>query len=736
VKVNYSNTLTSICQHLGLLEGTPSVELSLLEKAAKWALNALDTEGSLLGRYQPVALRPVLATLKGNQTHQFRKAETLSIDLEMPQPEKPDLTAYFSQLKRELQANLDNHLLLTTLERWGSTLAVNERYNDISLFDFIRTTVGIALCLEKGNGQMRLIGGGISGIQPYLYEIISKNAAKLLKGRSFYVQLLVDSLMNETLEAFDLSDCHVIYASGGGFYVFIPNTSDVEDRFKEFSKSMSEAIYKKHKMTLPLDLALTDVFDASKPVNEIWEGLFQQLEKLKYKRLNNSTVLLDAFFDKVEQGGTREKDPITNEEFDIDDKGKPQKIRLHEGDDANDPNTVWVKPSTKQQIDLGKDLRHANYWLISDKEKIEGLGKATIKDPFDKYHYLEEFDTHLSADATVFALNETSTKFSFAFYGGNKFPINEDGYAKAFDELIDNKDFKRLGILRMDVDGLGSIFSDADKIKSSTYGLNWTRYVAVSRSLDHFFKGYLNKLQQIIEEKLNAKETSVIIYSGGDDLFLVGRWDTVLALAEAIYEKFDKWTNGVLTISGGLELLPAKFPIMQGARLTADAEKKAKKHKYPVYTEGSPLGEKNALTFLETPLSWQHEFDLVNQLQETLYNFIESPKSNTGLSEKGLDKSIIGKINIHAEAQRIYLEKKAQNKPASPQWMWLIAYDLSQVRDRLPKDATNAKAFIDELKNASVSNRYAGEKIKSNYPFLQLLQLAARWAEMRYRSNS
>ena len=67
--------------------------------------------------------------------------------------------------------------------------------NDLKLpvdhIDFIKMSVGIAECLKNGNGNLRLAGGSLSGIQSYLYEIVSKNAARLLKGRSFYIQTCI-----------------------------------------------------------------------------------------------------------------------------------------------------------------------------------------------------------------------------------------------------------------------------------------------------------------------------------------------------------------------------------------------------------------------------------------------------------------------------------------------------------------------------------------------------------------
>ena len=681
---------------------------ALLLKAANWTLNSNSFQFS---EYKAEALKPILATLNNkNSTDQYLKPEPLSIKVSMPLKEKPDALTHFKDLKNALNKSSDENLL-TTLEIFGSTLSVNAQYDDISLFDFIKTTVGIAACLQVGNGKLRLAGGGISGIQTYLYEIISKNAAKLLKGRSFYIQLLVDSALNELISDFDLSPCHVVYSSGGGFYVFMPDIDDLNDRFKTFSKKISESIYAKHKIALAIDLAMTDVFDEKAEVNVIWSGLFQKIGNLKYKRFENNDALFDDFFEKVEQGGINEKDPITNEEFDIDTDGKPIKVKLHEADDAKDANTIWVKPFTKSQIDLGRNLQKANF-LINSSEKINGNTKKLFQGPFDTFHYLVEENT---IGALAISINKIETGNPFIFYGGNKFPIHDNGDIKSFDELTENKDFSRLAILRMDVDDLGSIFSDVDKIKSKQYGLNWVRYVAVSRNLDLFFKGYLNELKLEIDPE---NETSVIIYSGGDDLFIVGRWDTMIAFAEAIYTKFKAWTNGTLTISGGLEILPRKFPIMQGAKMTAKSELKAKRHSIIV---NDLRLEKNTITILGKSLNWEYEFTIVKELQEKLYDMITNKK---------YDKSIIHKIISHADAQFDY-----QHRKTSPRWMWIFAYDFSQIISRLPDEKNHLKPFLNQLKTASITNQYKGEKIKGSYPFLQLLQLAARCAELRNRAN-
>src|SRR5690606_3646260 len=128
--------------------------------------------------------------------------------------------------------------------------------------------------------------------------------------------------------------------------------------------------------------------------------------------------------------------------------------------------------------------------------------------------------------------------------GGNIF----DG--KTFDEFCQKESeeaFHRLGVLRMDVDDLGYIFQNGIPPERATL----SRYAALSRSFDYFFSGYLNTIQQAI-----APNTSFIIYSGGDDLFIVASWEDAVKLAKQIRDDFKVFTcdNPAFTVSGGIAI--------------------------------------------------------------------------------------------------------------------------------------------------------------------------------------
>ena len=52
-----------------------------------------------------------------------------------------------------------------------------------------------------------------------------------------------------------------------------------------------------------------------------------------------------------------------------------------------------------------------------------------------------------------------------------------------------------------------------------------------------------------------------IVYSGGDDVFLVGAWNDVIAACVDLKNALERFTEGTLTISGGIGIYPSKYPV-------------------------------------------------------------------------------------------------------------------------------------------------------------------------------
>ena len=79
-----------------------------------------------------------------------------------------------------------------------------------------------------------------------------------------------------------------------------------------------------------------------------------------------------------------------------------------------------------------------------------------------------------------------------------------------------------------------------------------------------FFKCYINSLLREGEAGIFAgkgKRNAAIVYSGGDDVFLVGAWNEVIAAFQELKNALARFAQGTLTISGGIGVYPEKYPL-------------------------------------------------------------------------------------------------------------------------------------------------------------------------------
>lgn len=656
--------------------------------------------------------------------------------------------------------------LLFLLEKYTVTVPSSTQYlPDVSLYDHLKSTAALSLCLfdyiQAGNQKvvavsaddtpLLLIGGDLSGIQAFIYDIIGRSAAKNLKGRSFYLQLIVDSIVQYLLDGLKLYRANVVYSSGGGFYLLAPNTTFVRETLPNLQREVAEKLRDEQgvKLYLAIDcqpVTQAQLYGQNGSIGDVWIGLTEKLAAQKKRRYAVTLATTDYafFFEPSEVGGESRgsRDAITSEEFKRDpETGKLLEETYPSGLDEDGTNQRVRKP-TFEQIRLGRTLRETiryvvraaqpiTYW--EPDERIFDVETSRFFNPLGlgKHYYfigekqLEKFRSWARGsvdNVLVQSVNNSATSgfnlpginqtYGFTFYGGNTIPRTADGEPKYFEDLAgsNNMNFKRLGVLRMDVDNLGFLFKNGFSSGKRTF----SRYSTLSRSLDYFFKGYLNHIR---EQDADFRENTFILYAGGDDLFIVGKWDVTLRFAETIQREFAAWTchSDRLGISGGVAVVPAKFPIAKAADQSAAEEKLAKGHRYA-------NREKNSLSLFGTPLAWGEEWQMVTELKNDLKRHIGG--------EKNIPKALIGKIGT------LYLMQQEQfKKGQNPSWRWLSAYDLGRARERAKSE--EAKRFFDQLKTDLFTNRtYKGKQLTGTiYDFLTLLNVAARWAELEMRSE-
>lgn len=599
---------------------------------------------------------------------------------------------------------------------------------DVSLFDHSKTVAALAVCIydylneksaltkntveiENNEEAVLLVGGDLSGIQNYIYNIVSNKASKNLKGRSFYLQLIVDFVIREILTELQLLKANIIYSSGGGFHLLAANTEKNKIKIKELEKNISDRLYKQHNTELFLaidyeSLSENDLYTGN--LGEKWKAL---IEKLNYKKRSKFKDKLNLhykdFFEPFGIDYNIDIDDITGEEV----LNKSDLVKVDE---------LVVSKHTANQIKLGETLRNTS--IIAFTKTIQKGKSASyfyLPSPVsEEYCYFIEHNTNAIFDnADILILNQTqihqikgnNNSYGFDFIGGNDFPKNNQGQILSFNELGGNGYFKRIAVLRMDVDNLGSVFINGFSNKRKTF----SRYTALSRSMDFFFKGYINTLRN---ENENFRNYIFIVYSGGDDLFVVGKWDTVIEFADLIQKEFSKWVcnNKHLTLSAGIAIVNTKFPILKAAEMAGEAEKKAKQHS----CNGE---EKNSITLFDCPLNWKYEFLIVKQLKNELVKHF---------SNKDKAKSFLEKISILYD-----MKKEADKHHLNPQWKWIMAYDFARMKQQYQKEDKEFENYIVQLQENILCNTYQKNKIIGNYHFLELLVIAARWTELLIKTN-
>ncbi|WP_419493196.1 type III-A CRISPR-associated protein Cas10/Csm1, partial [Butyricicoccus sp.] len=176
----------------------------------------------------------------------------------------------------------------------------------------------------------------------------------------------------------------------------------------------------------------------------------------------------------------------------------------------------------------------------------------------------------------------------------------------------------RIAVCRMDVDDLGKAFISGFERPHAAAAEDQYKYVTISRTasfsrqMSRFFKYYINSiLARVTKDALAV----TIVYSGGDDVFLVGAWDHILEAAMRIQEDFQTYTCHTLHLSAGILLKNAKYPIRRSASEAAELEAFAKSH------DG-----KNAVTIFEASAQqtypWQIFQDkVINEKQNLLERF-------------------------------------------------------------------------------------------------------------------
>ena len=517
-----------------------------------------------------------------------------------------------------------------TVSYMPSSTATNQA-NDISLFMHSKITAAVAHSMvhyfeEQGIADykeycyqnskkfrnmpaFRLISGDISGIQNFIYTIPSKGALKSLRGRSFYLEILMEQIVDEFLDALQLTRANLIYNGGGHFYVLAPNTTKTSTATDSMEKSINEWFLTVFgtKLYLALGSATATADELIQSQRTLFRKVSQSIGEAKSKRYSNQhlTALFNpnSLYNTVLHGEREcsicHTSTVTLSPYGKDTDAEACPIcnglyRLGEQIvDSRDTVFVLARPNNSDTCEsIPKVEVYVNNWN-DDADNLRLYLYVVTEASLQKFEANHEI-LRIYSKNTAKTGHNVFNRIWLADYVARK----DNGQVYEFEELAtssslgENRGIKRLGVLRADVDNLGAAFiggfisEGSDRFKYGTL----SRYADLSRDLAMFFKVAVNKMAQgdvqgfgtsvmpftIWANKQVTTRKIHVIYSGGDDVFLVGAWDELLELAIDIREKLAEVTDNKITMSAGLALFSPSYPISQMATITGLLESVAK----------------------------------------------------------------------------------------------------------------------------------------------------------------
>ena len=524
----------------------------------------------------------------------------------------------------------DENFALVLIEKYGTFLSISPQVPYISFYDVVKSAAAVRDCLERGQTcePFLFLSGDFSGIQDTIYTISSKGALKTLRARSFMLELLTEHITYEIQRAVGSSRYSVIFSGGGGFGLLVPNTPKDQEAINSFVKVINEWIFEQfgsqlflafHCKPLSVDSLENGMF------RDTWESMGDALGKQKQRKFWQNNNFKRLFSPKMpEQLTNRNACQITHRD-DLPDSEMTE-LQL-----SQEIESERVTKLSARLWRLGNLLTKFNciVRLPLPKNDFENgtLLFPTHQSQSGNYQYAE-YKVGLSSESERYDAHWLVNSWDLGSYNDNKtFPFLFGRYVRSVADLPDDAqrhekeeyllDHYRemdnpenvtasfsglakaaqgsdlIGCLRMDVDNSGDFFSQ----REWKFGLGIAASSNLSRSLNLFFKGYLNQIcgmqlgdlaekdypVDITGKKTNKKERRnvSIVYAGGDDLFIVGAWDEVAELAFDINACFRTFAcdNPQVHLSGGVTLHKPKFPLYQMAQMAKQAEEAAKANK-------------------------------------------------------------------------------------------------------------------------------------------------------------
>lgn len=289
---------------------------------------------------------------------------------------------------------------------------------DISLYDHARTTSALAQALyvyHKSNNDTKIgspkdnekkkflyFKAKFNGIQNFIFSTGSqtnKKAAKILRGRSFYISLLMKRTAALLCENLGITNMAIVMNAAGSITAILPNTDKTKNSIETVKQTINDWLIEKFYGEVTVSFAYVEVSaqDVVSNLETVSAQIIKKLDEAKYTKLPlNKLQVVDNYF---KEGET----PCPY---------------------------CGKRPSKAESCDICQDLINIGENIINKTEipnlKVPIFGKYTTV-------YKDDYD--------------------------NLYVPHENYITKDFDKIAEqSKGIEVLGVLKADVDNLGALF--------------------------------------------------------------------------------------------------------------------------------------------------------------------------------------------------------------------------------------------------------------------------------------
>ena len=509
------------------------------------------------------------------------------------------LKAVFNFYEEETDFSTFINLLLILFEKymWCIPDFTGSANTDISLYNHLKDVAGISHAIHKSDKEgtnLNLIIGDLPGIQKYIFNVANKKPAKVLRGRSIFVQILTRQFATIILNEFGLTDANLIMLAGGKFYILAQDSNDFETKFNDAKDDIEHNLIENFNYQLSFSAAFEtfdykllmgkdkdkrrtfgDVID--KASYKLLEKRNQQFENILFEKDDfdeNQFVLTDKYIEPKEDADSNSiKCAVTDlpiredhrEEIEGEQVDKQVKNEYEIGSQTPKSNIII-------EFDENNNVTEVKH--IDDYKPNKDAKRILLNPNLDELLKKENMQKDILRNTQIIEVANYSTWHE------------EEGHVLEFDKIEDeNNGAKYLTLIKGDVDNLGLIMSSGLVDDEDDYTAI-SRTTTLSNHLKYFFSFSLNGFLsdwndgKIISEFDNTTEDQKVytVFAGGDDLMLIAPQSSSLKLLYEFNKTFNDFVcdNPEVHISYSLTNFKHNTPIRIVADMAEENQEKIK----------------------------------------------------------------------------------------------------------------------------------------------------------------